>query len=77
MIFVLTQDQIIDGVVDVTTALKKDFFPDSEFADWLGERGIAMINTGDYGSVTFAVSEDNKIDWQPISQKGLHRQSMN
>ncbi len=73
----LVQQAKPQWVVVSASAIKKDFFPDRKFADWLEENGVIMINTGDYGSITFTASADNKIDWQPISQKGLQRQRMN
>ena len=67
----LTQEAKPQWVIVSASANKKDFFPDREFGAWLEGKGIKMINTGDYGSVTFTASVDNEPSWQPISQKGL------
>ncbi|MEN8142494.1 MAG: DNA internalization-related competence protein ComEC/Rec2 [Thermodesulfobacteriota bacterium] len=67
----LVQETKPQWVVVSASAIKKDFFPDPDFAIWLKEKKIKMITTGDYGSVTFTVTADNKTSWQPISPKGL------
>ncbi|MFO7604758.1 MAG: MBL fold metallo-hydrolase, partial [Desulfurivibrionaceae bacterium] len=62
-----------DWLIVSASPFQSDKYPDPEFAEWCRQRGTKVLDTARFGTQTFTIDGNGKLNWQAVSEKGRER----